>query len=286
MRPKTNLILLLLLALTGCTITDSDLKSKTPEKVNPWTHLNFNNDPDNFQFAIVSDRTGNNRPGVFAQAVDKLNLLRPEFVLCVGDLIEGGSEDEKELNTQWDEFDSLVNALDMPFFYLPGNHDISNEVMMDVWQKRLGRTYYHFVYKNVLFLHLNTEDYARRTITQQQLNYFSKALKENRNVRWTFVFMHEPLFKRENSDNWPKLQKQLANRQYTVFAGHDHRYQKDEFNGNYYYSLSVTGAKEELAGLEQCEFDHIVWITMTDSKPVIANLTLEGILTDEPCPAP
>ncbi len=248
--------------------------------------MNFNNDPDNFQFAIVSDRTGHHRTGVFNQAVDKLNLLRPEFVLCVGDLIQGKIEDEKELNTQWDEFDSLVNALDMPFFYLPGNHDISNEVMMDVWQKRLGRTYYHFVYKNVLFLCLNTEDYARRTITQQQLNYFSKALKKNRKVRWTFVFMHEPLFKREDGDNWQKLQKQLAKRQYTVFAGHEHTYQKAEFDGNNYYILSVTGAKEELAGLEQCQFDHIVWITMSENEPVIANLTLEGILTDEPCPAP
>ena len=283
---KTNLILLLLLALTGCTVTDSNLKSQTPEKINPWTHLNFNNDPNNFQFAIVSDRTGNNRPGVFARAVDKLNLMQPEFVLCVGDLIDGGTEDEKELNRQWDEFDSLVNQLDMPFFYLPGNHDISNEVMMDLWHKRLGRTYHHFVYKNVLFLYLNTEDYGRRTISQDQLNYFSKALKENRDVRWTFVFMHEPIFKQEDSNNWPKLQKQLAKRNYTVFAGHTHRYKKAELNGKNYYILSVTGAKKELAGLEQCQFDHIVWITMTKKEPTIANLTLQGILTDNPCPAP
>ncbi len=286
LQQSTNLILLLLLTLTGCTVTDSDLKSQTPEKNNPWTHLNFNNDPKNFQFAIVSDRTGGNRPGVFAQAVDKLNLLQPEFVLSVGDHIEGGTDDEKILNSEWDEFGSMVKKLDMPFFYLPGNHDISNEVMMDFWFKRLGRTYHHFVYKNVLFLYLNTEDNARRTIGQVQLNYFSKALKENHKVRWTFVFMHEPLFKQENGNNWQKLQKQLANRQYTVFAGHEHRYQKAELNGNNYYILSVTGAKEELAGLEQCQFDHIVWITMTENGPVMANLTLEGILTDNPCPAP
>ena len=27
----------------------------------PWTHLNFQNDPDDFQFAIVPDRTGGNK---------------------------------------------------------------------------------------------------------------------------------------------------------------------------------------------------------------------------------
>ncbi len=26
--------------------------------VHPWSHLEVNNDPDNFQFAIVTDRTG------------------------------------------------------------------------------------------------------------------------------------------------------------------------------------------------------------------------------------
>jgi hypothetical protein len=31
---------------------------------NPWTNLKLNNDPDAFQFAIVSDRTGAQRKGV------------------------------------------------------------------------------------------------------------------------------------------------------------------------------------------------------------------------------
>jgi len=55
----------------------------------PWTHLSFHNDPNDFQFAIVADRTGGHRPGVFPAAVGKLNLLRPEFVLTVGVLYDG-----------------------------------------------------------------------------------------------------------------------------------------------------------------------------------------------------
>ena len=57
--------------------------------VHPWSNLDFNNDPDNFQFAIVTDRTGGHRAGVFEDAIRKLNLLQPEFVISVGDLIEG-----------------------------------------------------------------------------------------------------------------------------------------------------------------------------------------------------
>ena len=59
------------------------------QPLNPWNHLELNNDPDHFQFAIVSDRAGGHRPGVFMDAVNKLNLLQPEFVMSVGDLIEG-----------------------------------------------------------------------------------------------------------------------------------------------------------------------------------------------------
>src|SRR5262245_44676538 len=39
------------------------------ESKNPWTSLELNNQPRNFQFAIVTDRTGGHRPGVFADAV-------------------------------------------------------------------------------------------------------------------------------------------------------------------------------------------------------------------------
>ena len=34
------------------------------EDSKPYTHLNFKNDPDEFQFAIISDNAGGVRPGV------------------------------------------------------------------------------------------------------------------------------------------------------------------------------------------------------------------------------
>ena len=63
----------------------------------PWTNLEFQNDPNNFQFAIVTDRTGSPRPGIFEDAVMKLNWLMPEFVMSVGDLIRGGGANEAEI---------------------------------------------------------------------------------------------------------------------------------------------------------------------------------------------
>jgi len=127
-------------------------------KARPWTDKEFLNNPNAFQFVIVGDRTGGaNVQKTFQTALPQINLLQPEFVINVGDLIEGYSNQATELNAEWNEVDSWLGELDMPFFKTPGNHDISNETAKEVWRERYGTTYYYFLYKNVLFLVLDTE---------------------------------------------------------------------------------------------------------------------------------
>ena len=70
-----------------------DFRVATGDK-NPWTSLKPNSDPEQFQFAVVSDRTGGHRAKIFSRAVHQINLLQPEFVMSVGDLIEGYTKEE------------------------------------------------------------------------------------------------------------------------------------------------------------------------------------------------
>ncbi len=130
------------------------------ENAKPYTHLNFKNDPNEFQFAIITDNAGGARPGVFAKAVEMVNLLQPEFVVHAGDLIEGYSDDEAQIKAWWQEIYEELEPLEMPFFFLPGNHDHYSEASIKAWGERFGgeQGYYHFVYKDVLFLMVNTED--------------------------------------------------------------------------------------------------------------------------------
>lgn len=285
MRFLRYLVIVGVIFIVGCAQPGRKLQIQVSEQANPWTHLNLYNDPENFQFAIVSDRTGGHEPGVFAEAVEKLNLLKPELVICVGDLIEGYSEDEAELKQQWDEFEGIVDQLQMPFFYVPGNHDLSNKVMFETWHERFGRTYYHFIYHDVLFLVLDTQDTAATGFGNEQLEYFRKTLEENRDVRWTLLFMHQPIWRRKDIRNWPKLESALGERGHTVFAGHVHKYSKWNRAGKNYYTLSVTGGNRfegaEPMDFDEGRFDHIVWATMTDDGPVLANFLLEGIFGDE-----
>ena len=43
----------------------------------PWTHLNYQNAPDDFQFAIVPDRNGGDYRNAFTNALAKVNLMHP-----------------------------------------------------------------------------------------------------------------------------------------------------------------------------------------------------------------
>ncbi|HEU5074961.1 MAG TPA: metallophosphoesterase, partial [Polyangiaceae bacterium] len=248
----------------------------------PWTHSRAQNDAETFQFAIVTDRTGGMRDGVFDSAVRKLNLLEPEFVISVGDLIAGYTENSQKLQSQWDEFDALVRGLSAPFFYVPGNHDLSNDAMREVWRQRYGNTYYSFVYKNVLFVCLNSMDGGLHQISETQVAWLRAELAKHEQVRWTLVFLHTPLWddpagSAVEASPWAPLEAALGQRRYTVFAGHHHRYVKRELNSRKYFTLATTGGGSALRGPAYGEFDHVVWVTMTRDGPKLANLMLDGI---------
>lgn len=264
----------LLSAQTSSKFFNSDVETNKK----PWTNLDFQNDPNNFHFAIMSDNTGGNRPGIFKDAVNKLNLMRPEFVMSVGDLIQGYTTDTTQISKQWKEMNGIISGLDMPFFYLPGNHDITNKAMANEWEKRYGRRYYNFVYKNTLFVILDSNDDDDHNLTPEQTDFVLNTLNENKDVRWTFVFMHHPIWKYDTDGRFGKIETALKNRKHTVIAGHEHRYHHAEKDGSNYYILSTTGAGSALLGENFGLFDHVSWMTMTDDGPVMANLKLDGIL--------
>jgi len=299
--------------------TEFTYDSTTLATARPWTSRTFRDDPGNFQFAIIGDRTGGaNALHTFALAMDQLNLLQPEFVINVGDLIEGYSEDAVKLNEEWDEADRLLARLDMPFFRTPGNHDIANEVAQQVWRKRHGATYYSFVYKNVLFLVLDSEDPPRAApegmeqkieeynrlqtedparaqamlaefmsdeavvaalgkpvdFNDAQIAFVKQALAQHPDVRWTFVFLHEPAWENPSA-SFKEIQQLLQARRHTFFAGHLHYYDYDEIDGREYITMGPAGASFHLEG--PGNVDHIAWVTMTDDGPQVANIALKGL---------
>jgi hypothetical protein len=56
----------------------------------PWTKTEADTSAGKFTFAVFSDLSGGEREGVFEVAIEQLNLLRPELIMNVGDLIDAG----------------------------------------------------------------------------------------------------------------------------------------------------------------------------------------------------
>ena len=311
---------------SGCSTTHSGSsdavfhydRAAVPE-AKPWTSENFKNDPDEFQFVIIGDRTGGaNAQGTFEIAMDQINLLQPEFVINVGDVIEGYSDNKAELHAEWDEVDGMLKKLEMPFFRTAGNHDIANDTAKQVWLERHGATYYHFVYRNVLFLvvdsedpprvappgirekldlynQLQTEDPARAKamlaefmsdeavvaglgkpvdFSDQQVSYVEKALAQNADVRWTFVFLHEPAWENP-SESFKAIQQLLKDRDHTFFGGHLHYYDYDNIDGHEHITMGPAGASFHHEG--PGNVDHVMWVTMTKEGPQMGNIALKGL---------
>lgn len=326
-----------LLTLGSCDSSQEAVFVESNDHANaarPWSHLDFRNDPEDFQFAIVTDRTGGNRKGVFAAILDKIDLMQPEFVMSVGDYVDGYTQDELEIRLQWQEIDGIIADLDAPFFYVPGNHDHGNTQMAKAWRERNGRTYYHFVYRGVLFVVLHTEDpppprtpetdaawqELRRLMNEgpaevteeyffntdalqpemgqigdAQTEYLVNAINANADVRWTFLFMHRPIFNRKPGNNFTRVEAALKGRNYTMFAGHEHHYRYRRHHGQDHMQLGTTGGGWNSAGMTNIdrptdgikEMDHITWVTMRNADeggPQFAHIVATGILAKDGVP--
>jgi hypothetical protein len=304
----------LVLGACGEAPKPSRFNGSTDGKATPWNHESFDADEDKFTFAVHSDLTGGERPRVFDVAVAQLNLLRPEFIMNVGDLIEGDSGDDAGLNAEWDSFDARADKARAPVFYTGGNHDLTGMLLRDVWEARYGRRYYSFVYRDVLFLVLDTEDnepermqeifemrnealavfaaegeegfakteYAALpermagTIGPEQSQHFIDAIEANPDVRWTFLFLHKPAWTKSGETTFAAIEDALADRPYTVFSGHMHSYVYRERRGRDYIQLATTGGSQYDGDARSV--DHVTLVTVSDSGVDIANLLLEGIL--------
>ncbi len=274
-----------LAALLGTGESRSPAAAKPPVTGRqPWTRQALGESAPVLRFAVLCDRSGGTRPGIFERAVERIRLLQPDLVLSIGDLIDGAAASPAELQAQWEELDGIVSRLPARFFYVPGNHDVSKTPFStETWQKRYGPLYYHFVFRGALFLCLNSDDGQPGQIGEPQLRYVQNALREQAKPRWTFVFVHKPLWDIPDTKGWDTVEKLLDGRPYTVFSGHTHEYRHSKRKGRDYFGLSTTGAgwsKERKPG----EFDQIGWVSLSTGEPGVAILKLDGLLAPADLP--
>lgn len=278
----------------------------------PWSSEPTGDRGETFTFAVFSDLNGGEREGVFAVAAAQLALLQPDLVMSVGDLIDGPVDEPSALTAEWDSFDERAAVIGAPVFHVGGNHDLTGQVLRDVWSERFGAHWYHFVYRDVLFIALDTEDntparaqeiFEARTeairvldaggdasdmeyyripervtgnIGPEQSAYVLAAIAEHPDVRWTFLFMHKPVWTDDADPEFVAIENALADRPYTVFNGHFHVMSHRVKNERDYIMLGTTGGSQNAAN--PMAFDHVTLVTVGEGEPAIAHLRLDGIL--------
>ncbi len=196
-----------------------------------------------YKFIVWGDSQFQN-PEVFERIVRETELLKPSFVMHVGDMIHGYTYDPDVARRQWKRFKTQISPLTAPFYPTPGNHDVTTIEIEPVYGEVWGndRYYYSFDYENAHCIILDTylnEQYD--TIPEKEMEWFKQDLEKNKDATHIFIIFHSPLHLSTEYD-WEPVHDLLTSYPVrAVFTGHSHIYDHRVRDGINYFCLNSSG---------------------------------------------
>ncbi len=230
------------------------------------------------RFAVIGDRTGSHVEGVYERAVAEVARLQPDFVLTVGDQIEGYTEDSATLVSQWQEYFSIIAPLTVPVYLTPGNHDITTDGMLPMYKRYVGEPYRSFDVGNLHFVILDNSRWeSSAQLPSDQIAWLAADLTAAKSAKFTFVFFHKPFWYNSLANNLPDTLHALFVKGGVdaVFNGHFHRYFSGIYDGIKYTAVGSSGGDygNDLTGMGY----HFMWVTV-DSAIEITPIKLGAVL--------
>jgi len=231
------------------------------------------------RFAVIGDRTGEHQEGVYEETIAEVARMQPDFVVTVGDHIEGYSQDTAVINGEWREYLKIVEPLAGKIHFTPGNHDITFDEMQPSFERFVGKPYRSFDEHGLHFIVLdNSRWWNIEEFPTEELEWLTEDLKQHVDAPYTFVFFHVPYWYRTIAQGKPDTLHSLF-RAYgvdAVFTGHFHSYFTGEFDNILYTGIGSSGAdcEESPTGLKY----HFAWITVDNDGIHIAPVKVGSVL--------
>ena len=230
------------------------------------------------RFAIIGDRTGDHQDSIHEKIVAEIARAKPDFVITVGDHIEGYEQtDTAKLDQEWQEYKAIIAPLKVPFHYTPGNHDITYDNALGVYERNAGKPYYSFDYKGMHFVVLDASRWeSSEALPAEQLDWLAADLAKADKAKYTFVFYHKPFWTATTADGKPDTLHSLFKKYGVdaVFNGHVHEYFSATFDGIKYTAVGSSGGGTE-PGPTNILY-HWTLVTVDDKKGIIIEPELLG----------
>jgi hypothetical protein len=231
------------------------------------------------RFAITSDRTGGHVPGIHGQIAAEVERMKPDFLMTVGDMIEGYVDDSARIVGEWKEYDSVMGVIKCPIHFTPGNHDIWSDLSERLYRQERGEPYYSFDHRGLHFVVLDvSRSDSSEDIPDEQVAWLADDLQKSQSAAHTFVFFHKPFWYESVADNKPDTLHSLFVKYGVdaVFSGHYHDYAAGDYDGIRYTMLGSSGAETEPGptGLEY----HFMWVTVASTGIYAAPIKMGAML--------
>jgi 3',5'-cyclic AMP phosphodiesterase CpdA len=168
------------------------------------------------------------------QAVRQINTLNPDFVVLCGDMVNTAD------NRSYADFKDIMGGLAMPYYCVPGNHDVGNEPTAESlrnYRTTIGRDYFVHEHKGTAFVFINTQLIKQKVPAES--DHQDAWLRENLRIAFekgcpVFIVGHFPFYCQNADEPEAYMNLPLEKRtelldlfaQYNVTAvlgGHTHR---------------------------------------------------------------